>query len=54
MASEDASFAGASWQTYAPSPSFTLSAGHGVKTVYLKLKNDAGESGVVNDTIVVV
>ena len=51
MASEDAGFAGASWQTYAPSPSFTLSAGYGVKTVYLKLKNDAGESAVVNDTI---
>jgi len=51
MASEDAGFSGASWQTYAPSPPFTLSAGYGVKTVYLKLKNDAGESAVVNDTI---
>jgi len=54
MASQDASFAGASWQTYSASPSFTLSVGYGVKTVYLKLKNDAGESGVLNDTIAYV
>ena len=51
MASENADFTGASWQIYSASPSFTLSRGHGVKTVYLKLKNDAGESGVRNDTI---
>lgn len=51
MASEDADFTGASWQTYSASPSFTLSEGYSVKTVYLKLMNDAGESGVLNDTI---
>ncbi|MCG6861009.1 MAG: hypothetical protein LJE70_07000 [Chromatiaceae bacterium] len=51
MASDDAGFAGASWQTYSDSPSFTLSEGYGVKTVYLKLKNIAGESSVVSDTI---
>ena len=53
MASEDVGFAGASWQTYSVSPSFTLSEGYGVKTVYLKLKNDVGdgESGVISDTI---
>lgn len=51
MASEDAGFTGASWQTYSSSPSFTLSAGYGIKTVYLKLQNMAGESGVLNDTI---
>ena len=51
IASEDAGFAGASWQTYAPAPSFTLSTGYGVKRVYLKLKNDAGESAVANATI---
>lgn len=52
MASEAADFAGASWTAYTAAPSFTLSAGAGgVKTVYFKVKNADGESGVVNDTI---
>ncbi len=51
MASESASFTGASWQTYASAPSFTLSSGNGVKTVYFKVRNAAGESPTVSDTI---
>jgi subtilisin-like proprotein convertase family protein len=51
MASENSSFTGASWLAYSTAPSFTLSAGCGVKTVYLKLKNATGESNTLNDTI---
>jgi hypothetical protein len=51
MASENSSFTGASWLTYSTAPSFTLSAGCGVKTVYLKLSNPAGESSLKYDTI---
>ncbi|MBF0203680.1 MAG: formylglycine-generating enzyme family protein [Desulfamplus sp.] len=51
MASESSSFSGASWQTYSTSPSFTLSSGNGTKTVYFKVKNSAGESSLIIDTI---
>lgn len=51
MASESSSMAGAQWQAYSSAPSFTLSSGTGVKTVYMKVKNDHGESVVVADTI---
>lgn len=51
MASESASFSGASWLTYSTAPSFTLSSGNGTKTVYFKVKNATGESSAVSDTI---
>jgi hypothetical protein len=51
MASEDAGFNGATWQTYSAAPSFTLSPGSGTKTVYFKVKNTVGESPKVSDTI---
>lgn len=51
MASESASFSGASWQTYSTAPSFTLSSGNGTKTVYFKVKNATGESSASSDTI---
>jgi formylglycine-generating enzyme required for sulfatase activity len=51
MASESSDFSGASWQTYATAPTFTLSAGNGTKTLYFKVKNAAGESVVKSDTI---
>ncbi|MBI5091162.1 MAG: SUMF1/EgtB/PvdO family nonheme iron enzyme [Candidatus Hydrogenedentes bacterium] len=51
MASEDSGFAGAGWQTYGAAPSFDLSSGNGIKTVYLKVKNAGGESEVSSDTI---
>ncbi len=50
--SESVLFAGASWETYATSKSFTLSSGAGVKTVYAKFKDAAGNiSTAVSDMI---
>ena len=55
LASENADFAGASWQAWTPTPTFALSTGDGVKTVYLKLRNAANEeSSTVSDTIAYV
>ena len=51
MASESSTFQGAVWQTFSNSPPFTLSTGFGEKKVYVKLKNDRGESDVRSDTI---
>jgi uncharacterized repeat protein (TIGR01451 family) len=51
MASESPTFDGAQWQTYSTAPKFTLSSGHGVKSVYFQVKNDAGESAVISDSI---
>jgi hypothetical protein len=51
MASESPSFSGASWQTYSSAPTFTLSSGNGVKTVYFKVRNSYGNSSAVSDTI---
>ncbi len=51
MASESQDFIGAVWQTYSDDPKFTLSAGGGIKTVYFKVENRAGESGVASDAI---
>jgi cytochrome c oxidase assembly protein Cox11 len=51
MASESSSFVGAKWTYYSVQPKFTLSVGAGTKTVYFKVKNSVGESGVVSDTI---
>jgi YD repeat-containing protein len=46
MASENASFTGATWKTYSAKPVFALSSGFGTKTVYLKVKNADGDSEV--------
>ena len=54
MASESSSFSGASWQAYAASAGFTLSSGAGAKTVYFKVKNDAGTSSTANASITLV
>jgi hypothetical protein len=51
MASEDPGFGAASWQPYTTAPKYTLSAGSGTKTVYLKTQNIFGESSIVSDTI---
>ena len=51
IASENAGFSGATWQTYSAAPQFILSAGDGQKTVYFKTKNEVGESNVVSDAI---
>jgi len=51
MASESSDFIEARWTFYSVKPRFTLSKGAGTKTVYFKVKNSIGESGVVSDTI---
>jgi hypothetical protein len=51
MASEDLSFTNAVWITYSTSPYFTLSIGNGTKTIYFKVKNSWGESGIGVDSI---
>ena len=49
MLSEQADLTGASWQTYAASMTFKLSSGDGVKTVYAKFRDAAGnESQIVH------
>jgi hypothetical protein len=52
MASEDAGFVGAAWQTYSIAPKFALSDTAGEKRVYFKVKNGFDESPGVSDTIV--
>lgn len=42
LLSESATFAGASWQPFAASAPFTLSAGDGTKTVYARLRDALG------------
>ncbi len=51
MASESASFAGATWQPYGTASAFDLSFGVGTRTVYFKVRNSAAESSAVSDTI---
>jgi hypothetical protein len=51
IASEHADFSAAFWLPYASAPEFVLSAGAGLKTIYFKTRNLAGESGIVSDTI---
>lgn len=54
LISNDAGFAGASWETYATSKSWTLVSGDGVKTVYAKFRDATGNmSVVVSDSITV-
>jgi hypothetical protein len=52
LISESAAFAGASWIAYLNPTTFQLTSGDGSKTVYYKLRNNDGESGVVSDSIV--
>jgi len=50
--SENASFAGAFWQTYTGRPNFTLSSGNGLKRVYFQLRDtNFRTSNVRSDTI---
>ncbi len=52
MISNDSGFSGASWEAYATSKAWTLSAGTGTKTVYIKFKDSVSNtSGAYNDTI---
>jgi len=55
MASEESDFSGATWQPYETAPTFTLSSVEGgTKTVYFKIRNAAGESAPISDTITLV
>jgi len=51
MASERPDLGGATPEAYDPAPLFVLSAGDGLKTVYFQVRNEAGPSAVVSDTI---
>jgi hypothetical protein len=52
QASESADFNGLTWQPYSSAPSFLLSAGDGLKTVYFKVRDDQWlESPVVSARI---
>ncbi len=51
--SNTADFSGVSWETYAASKSWTLTAGDGTKTVYAKFRDAGGDvSTAVSDTII--
>ena len=53
MVSESDSFSAASWESYTTSKAFTLSSEDEQKTVYLKIKDNAGnESDSYSDTII--
>jgi hypothetical protein len=53
MASNNSSFAGVTWTDYATSLDWSLVAGDGTKTVYVKFRDRAGNvSGVYSDTII--
>jgi hypothetical protein len=49
--SEVSDFSDTTWQSFSSFLSYGLSAGTATKTVYLQLRNAAGESGVLSDTI---
>ena len=52
MISNNSDFSGASWETYATTKDWTLTAGDGTKTVYAKFKSSTGDvSSIVSDTI---
>lgn len=51
--SNDAGFAGASWETYSTVKSWVLTSGDGIKTVYAKFRDFTGNmSTAISDTIV--
>lgn len=52
MASENASFTGASWKVYSAAPGYTFPAGRAIRGIYFKVKDAAGnESSPVIATI---
>ncbi|MBE3137916.1 MAG: PGF-pre-PGF domain-containing protein [Thermoplasmata archaeon] len=52
LIANDVTFTGSSWETYSTSKSWTLTSGDGVKTVYLKVKDNTGLiADVVSDSI---
>jgi len=51
MISNDASFKGATWEVYTINKRWTLEAGTGFRTVYVKLRDAIGRTAVANDSI---
>lgn len=52
IVSNDAGFAGASWEAYATSKVWTLTSGDGLKTVYVKFKDSYGNmTNAISDAI---
>ena len=51
MISENNQFTGSNWITYQSSITYTLSSVYGVKSIFIKLKNNYGESNVVSSQI---
>ena len=52
MVSNSSSFSGSTWESYSTSKDWTLSTGDGIKTVYVKFKDAAGNiSTIYTDTI---
>ena len=53
MTSNDSNFLNAVWETYSTTKSWVLTAGTGLKTVYVKFRNASGnESNAFNDDII--
>lgn len=52
MISNDVTFVGAVWETYATSKAWTLPDNEGFRTVYVKFKNVYGTSDFVSDSVV--
>ncbi len=51
LASENSGFSMATWKPWSPIPTFSLSSGRDTKTVYFKLRNAAGESRTMSNSI---
>jgi len=51
IASENPVFTGSEWKIFESTANFTLSSGYGPKRVYLKLRNDEGESNAISASI---
>ncbi len=54
MVSENATFAGSSWETFSNTKTFTLSNNDGLKTIYLKLKDAAGNESITYSSSITV
>ncbi|MCX7004207.1 MAG: hypothetical protein NTV22_13180 [bacterium] len=53
MLANDAGFGGGAWESYATSKAWTLAAGDGIRTVYVKFRDALlNESAAVSDSII--
>jgi hypothetical protein len=51
MVANDPCFSGAGWESYAPERNWTLEAGNGWRSVYVKTRDAVGRTTIVSDTI---